>query len=91
MNFDQKKQNALLESMRLDVMEIELKARRQAALTSLKRDFIEECNISDEYTRLYKLEQEKYADYLRSQSKIEEVKSEVEDGLPLKVEEVINN
>jgi len=70
---EQKDYAAFLEEKRLQVMDLELNARRQAALTSIKRDFIEECNITDEYQRLFKIEQEKFAAAQAAQGGIQEV------------------
>ncbi len=72
----QRSYSSYLRSKELEVEELELNARRQAALTSLKRDFIEECNINDEYQRLFKIEQEKYAALQAAAGNITEVEAE---------------
>lgn len=75
---ERKEYSEYLEDKRLQVMDLELNARRQAALTSLKRDYIEESNITEEYQRLFKIEQEKFAALRASQGGIEEVTDPVE-------------
>ncbi len=75
---ERKEYSEYLEDKRLQVMDLELNARRQAALTSLKRDYIEESNITEEYQRLFKIEQETYAALRASQGGIQEVTDPVE-------------
>lgn len=49
-----------LSLMELDVMEMELKARRQRAITQIKQDFITECEIDPRYQELLEIEKAKF-------------------------------
>lgn len=49
-----------LADMELAIKEVELRARRQAAITQMKQDFITECKIEDEYQSLLAIEREKF-------------------------------
>lgn len=55
-----KQANSRLELLEIDVKEVELKARRQRAITQLKQDFITEVRIDPEYQELLAIEHEKF-------------------------------
>ena len=51
---------AFLKEKELEVLDLELNARKQKALLDIKQDFVAECKIMDEYMTYFKIEQEKY-------------------------------
>lgn len=59
-----------LKEKELEVLELELNARKQKALLDLKRDFIEECDINEKYLEYYKIEQEKYLERMAKEKEV---------------------
>lgn len=90
-NKEMKEFKDYLEAKRLEVMDLELNARRQAALTSVKRDFIEECNINDEYMRLLEIEKEKYQKELLKRAEVKEVLDNIQTEQEQPVEDGVGN
>lgn len=59
-----------LKEKELEVLELELNARKQKALLDLKRDFISEVDINDKYMEYYKIEQEKYLERMAKEKDV---------------------
>jgi len=59
-----------LKEKELEVLELELNARKQKALLDLKRDFISEVDINDKYLEYYKIEQEKYLERMAKEKEV---------------------